>query len=90
MTRFGLGATLAAVLLVGGCSTTWDPHAPRTIEAAAEGGDVTVKHGQRLHIPLGAGEGYEWNRVEPQILTVVEHPPRSSSTISRRLMRPPA
>jgi len=63
---------IGAALLLAGCSTVHDPHKPRTVEAAAEGGEITVKHGQRLHIPLDAAEGYEWSLVEPQILAVME------------------
>jgi hypothetical protein len=71
MTR---AALLSAVfLVVAGCSTTRDPHAPRTITARADGGSVTLSHGQRLRIPL-AGDGnaeLEWRRVEPPVMTVV-------------------
>ena len=66
---------LLSVLLVfaAGCSTTRDPHAPKTVTARAEGGDVTLKHGQRLRIPLAADPSgaLEWHRVEPPIMAVV-------------------
>jgi len=56
---------LALVVALGGCSTVWDPHAPSTVTAHEEGGAVTVKHGNRLHVPLTseAGSGYEWRLV---------------------------
>lgn len=65
-------------LAVAGCSTTRDPHAPKTIVAPANGGTVTLSHGQRLRIlladdPKGA---YAWRRIEPTLLAVVaEGPP---------------
>ena len=64
---------LMTVLVLTACSTTRDPHRPKTIVANANGGAVTVNHGQGLWIPLAAdGAGtHEWRRVEPQILTVV-------------------
>jgi hypothetical protein len=48
------------------------------VVASEEGGAVTVRHGARLIIPLAndPAAGYEWRRVEPQILRVVaEGPP---------------
>jgi hypothetical protein len=65
---------LAAVALaLGACSTTRDPHAPKTVVAAAEGGSVTMKHGQRLRIPLATPEdtALEWHRVEPPLVAVI-------------------
>jgi len=58
---------------VAGCSTTRDPHAPKTIVAGDSGGAVTVSHGQRLFIrlPSDPGSGHEWRRVEPMVVTVV-------------------
>ena len=71
-------ALLSAFLLAAaGCSTTRDPHAPKTVVAGAEGGNVSLKHGQRLRIPLAgdAKGGYEWRRVEPRIMSVIEEGP---------------
>ena len=64
---------LILVFVVTGCSTTRDPHAPKTIVAGANGGSVTVNHGQRLRIPLAADRSgaLEWRRVEPRIVAVV-------------------
>ena len=77
-------AFVLSVLLLPGCA--WlndftgirDPHAPKTVTADDSGGEVSVDHGQRLRIrlPADAASGYEWRRVEPQILMViVEGPP---------------
>jgi hypothetical protein len=67
---------LASLLALAGCSTTLDPHKPRTIDAEGESGEVTLKHGQRLHVPLSAQSGYEWKVVEPRVPAVVaEGPP---------------
>lgn len=62
-----------ALAILAGCSTTWDPHRPKTIFAPADGGRVALKHGQRLRIPLAAGtdDALEWRRVEPPIMTVI-------------------
>jgi hypothetical protein len=71
MTR---AAILSAVLFIAaGCSTTRDPHAPKLVNAGANGGAVTVKHGQGLWIPLASDSPstHEWRRVEPQILRVM-------------------
>jgi hypothetical protein len=61
------------VCVLAGCSTTNDPHAPKTITAGANGGAVTVNHGQRLYIPLAADRtgAFEWRRVEPAMVRVV-------------------
>ena len=61
------------ILLLAGCSTTWDPHRPKTIAAQADGGSVSLKHGQRLRVPLAAGtdSAFEWRRVEPPLMAVV-------------------
>ena len=62
----------ASMVLLGGCSTTWDPHAPGTIVAPETGGEVTVKHGQRLQVKLpAAGEGMEWRTREPLTMVVL-------------------
>ena len=62
----------ASMVLLGGCSTTWDPHAPSTIVAPETGGEVTVKHGQRLQVRLpAAGEGMEWRTREPLTMVVL-------------------
>jgi hypothetical protein len=69
---------LALLTLVGilcsGCSTTHDPHAPRTITAGEQGGQVQVKHGQRLRIVLPAGND-DWRREEPEIMAVLPQQP---------------
>jgi hypothetical protein len=65
---------LLVLLLLGGCSTAWDLHAPKTVAAGPEGGEVTVEHGQRLRIRLPADT--EWRRVEPMIKTVIPAGPR--------------
>jgi len=72
-----LTALLSACVLLAGCATKWDPHAPKTVTAASEGGSVTVKHGQRLYFPLAADPngGYEWRRVEPRIVAVMADGP---------------
>jgi hypothetical protein len=59
-------------IALAGCSTTRDPHRPKLITAGANGGAVTVKHGQGLWIPLVAESPgtHEWRRVEPPIVTV--------------------
>ena len=63
---------LVSMILLGGCSTTWDPHAPRTIVAPETGGEVTVKHGQRLQVKLpAAGQGMEWRTREPMTMVVL-------------------
>lgn len=61
-------AVLLSFVLLGGCATgSLDPHRPKTKEAPAEGGKVSLDHGQRLRIPLGA----EWRRSEPFTMMVV-------------------
>lgn len=65
------------VALAGGCALL-DIHGPKTVTAGADGGAVTVRHGERLRIPLAADPkgGFEWRRVEPPIVRVVlEGPP---------------
>jgi len=69
---------LAATMLLVGCSTTRDPHAPKTIVAPPNGGSVTLSHGQRLRILLADDPKgvYAWRRTEPVLLAVVaEGPP---------------
>ena len=68
---------LVIALLAAGCSTSWDPHAPKTVTASDDGGAVTVKHGQRLHLPLAAepGSPYEWRLAEPPVRMVVAQGP---------------
>ena len=76
---------LLAVVLLGGCiSGSWDIHRWKTVEAPAEGGSVTVKHGQRLRLPLATktNDGYEWHRAEPQILSIVAEGPPDPAGIS--------
>ena len=62
----------AFVLALAGCAAV-DIHGPKTVVAPAQGGQVTVTHGNRLRLPLAtkANDGYEWRRVEPQVLTIV-------------------
>ena len=65
-------AVAALALAIGGCSTTSDPHAPKTVVAAEAGGKVSIQHGQRLRIPLTvADDAFEWRRVEPTIVAVM-------------------
>jgi predicted secreted protein len=68
---------IVLVVLAAGCSTVWDPHAPKTVTAGDEGGAVTVKHGQRLHLPLATEPGgkYEWRLAEPPVRAVVAEGP---------------
>ena len=75
----------AFALLLAGCATgSLDPHRWKTVEAPANGGAVTVKHGQRLVLPLAAkaDDGYEWHRVEPQVLTIMTEGPADPAGIS--------
>jgi hypothetical protein len=59
---------LLSIACLPGCATgSLDPHRPKTVEARAEGGKVSLSHGQRLRIPLGD----EWRRAEPPIMAVV-------------------
>jgi hypothetical protein len=63
---------LWACFLLVGCSTTWDPHAPGTITAPESGGEVQVRHGQRLQVKLPAAEeGSEWRTREPMTIAVM-------------------
>ena len=73
----GRCAAVITALLVAGCSTTWDPHAPKTVTASGEGGRVTVEHGQRLRLPLATdpGANYEWRLAEPPVRAVVAQGP---------------
>lgn len=76
---------LLLALALGGCfAKSWDPHAPSTVVADEGGGAVTVKHGNRLRLPLATDpkSGYEWRRVEPQILSVVAEGPADPEGIS--------
>ncbi len=68
---------IVAVLLAAGCSTVWDPHAPKTVTASGDGGHVTVKHGQRLYLPLATEPGgkYEWRLAEPPVRAVLAEGP---------------
>jgi hypothetical protein len=64
-------ALLPLALLVAGCSTTWDPHAPGTI-VVEKAGEVRIDHGQRLQIRLPlAASGSEWRRREPMTMAVL-------------------
>jgi hypothetical protein len=68
-------AALIACAALGGCAGLWDIHGPKTVVANANGGAVTVEHGDRLRVPLTTENGYEWRRVEPRILTIVAEGP---------------
>ena len=70
-------AIVLVLLAAAGCSTTWDPHAPKTVTAKDEGGAVTVQHGQRLRLPLATDPGgqYEWRLAEPPVRAVVAQGP---------------
>lgn len=63
------------LLFLAACSTTFDPHAPRTVVAREQGGRVTVAHGQRLRIELPRVGEYAWTREEPQAPVVVPQGP---------------
>jgi len=76
---------LLLALALGGCfAKRWDPHSPSTVVAGEDGGAVTVKHGNRLRLPLATDpkSGYEWHRVEPEILSVVAEGPADPDGIS--------
>ena len=63
---------LAAVAMAGCATGRLDPHAPKTVIARAEGGSVTMKHGQRLLFPLTTEDStFEWRPVEPPIVAVM-------------------
>jgi hypothetical protein len=69
----------AALVLLAGCTFLRDPHAPRTVTASEAGGQFRVDHGERLRVLLPGEKdgGYEWRRIEPQIVAVVpEGPPQ--------------
>ncbi len=75
----------AFVIFLAGCATgSTDPHRWKTVVAPAEGGSVTVTHGNRLRLPLATDEksGYEWHRAEPQILAVVAEGPADPTGIN--------
>jgi len=60
------------LLLLAGCSTTWDPHAPGTTTAPENGGEITVSHGNRLLVRLPApAQGLEWRQREPMTMVVM-------------------
>lgn len=65
-----------AALLLAACAS--DPHAPKTVVAGPQGGDVTVEHGQRLLFRLPADA--DWRRVEPEIPRVIPQGPRNADT----------
>jgi hypothetical protein len=71
------------VLALAGCGSI-DIHGPKTVVAPANGGEVTVTHGNRLRLPLATDEksGYEWHRVEPQVMRVVAEGPADASGIN--------
>lgn len=64
-----------AAALAAGCSTTHDPHAPRTVVAGEAGGEVRVQHGERLRIELPGVGNYAWTRAEPEIPVVIAQGP---------------
>jgi len=65
-------ALLACLVLLGGCTTPWDVHAPRNIAAPENGGEVSVPHGHRLVVKLPApAQGNEWRLREPMTTVVM-------------------
>ncbi|MFN2645541.1 MAG: hypothetical protein ABR570_11155 [Burkholderiales bacterium] len=73
-------ALLGVCAALAGCtgSGRWDPHAPRTVTASEQGGQVVVQHGDRLRLPLASDPAgaYEWRLVEPPVrMVVAEGPP---------------
>jgi hypothetical protein len=69
-------ALVASVVFLAGCSTTWDPHALRTIVAPEKGGAVEVDHGQRLLVKLPTpAQGSEWRPREPMTMVVIAEGP---------------
>jgi len=77
-------AAIVLVLLAAGCSTVYDPHAPKTVMASEDGGAVTVKHGQRLHLPLTAEPGaqYEWRIAEPPVRAILAEGPADETGLN--------
>ena len=75
---------IVLVVLAAGCSTTWDPHAPKTVTASGEGGPVTVQHGQRLRLPLATdpSANYEWRLAEPPVRAVLAEGPAGEQGLS--------
>src|SRR4051812_28779256 len=73
-------ALLGAALLAG-CQAL-DIHAPKTVVAPENGGELTVKHGQRLKIPLPAEsttDGTQWRQRAPLVMVVIiESPPEGN------------
>lgn len=58
-------------LFLTACST-WDLHAPRTVTAPENGGEVSVSHGNRLLVKLpAAAQGSEWRLREPMTMVVM-------------------
>jgi len=69
-------APLVALVAIAGCSTSRDPHAPKTVTAKEDGGAVSVHHGDRLRLPLASEDDYEWRLVEPPVrMVLAEGPP---------------
>jgi hypothetical protein len=64
-----------AAALAAGCSSTHDPHAPRTVVAGEAGGEVRVQHGERLRIELPKVGAYAWTREEPETPVVIPQGP---------------
>jgi predicted secreted protein len=66
---------------LAGCQAI-DIHKPKTVVAPEGGGELTVKHGQRLRIPLPAeaqGDGYSWRQRAPLVMAVIiESPPEAN------------
>jgi hypothetical protein len=63
---------LVSIVFISGCSTTWDPHAPKTVVAPEAGGEISLKHGQRLQVKLPtAAQGSEWRPREPMTMVVL-------------------
>jgi hypothetical protein len=79
-------AAIAACIALGGCASSnrWDPHSPRNVVASAEGGQITMQHGDRLRLPLVADpkSGYEWRLAEPPVRMVLAEGPPSEQGIN--------
>ena len=64
------------LLLLAGCASPWDIHAPRTVVAPEKGGEVSVSHANRLLVKLpAAAQGSEWRRREPMTAAVMAEGP---------------
>ena len=79
-------ALLVVCLALVGCASSnrWDPHSPRNIVASADGGQITVQHGDRVRLPLVADpkSGYEWRLAEPPVRMVLAEGPPAAQGIN--------